>query len=142
MPLVLENIAKISITSSTKNLLLVRNFIEENARKYLSDPNIINQIILSVDEACTNIIKHTYKFDEGHSIYIENFIIKNQFVIKISYNGDAFDPNKRSIPDMSEYFAKYKVGGLGIPLMKKFMDKIEYMHSVNDFNELTLVKNI
>jgi serine/threonine-protein kinase RsbW len=138
----LENTAKISINSSTKNLLQVRNFIEDNAKKYLSDPNIINQIILSVDEACTNIIKHTYKFNESHKIEIENYAKKNQFVIKITYNGDEFDPNKRSIPDMKEYFAKYKVGGLGIPLMKKFMDKIEYLHSVNDFNELTLVKNI
>jgi serine/threonine-protein kinase RsbW len=138
----LENTAKISISSSTKNLMQVRNFIEGNAKKYLSDVNVINQIILSVDEACTNIIKHTYKFDENHTIEIENLINKNQFIVKISYNGDEFDPNKRSIPDMKEYFAKYKVGGLGIPLMKKFMDKIEYMHSRNNFNELIMVKYI
>jgi serine/threonine-protein kinase RsbW len=138
----LENTHKISISSSTKNLKQVRNFIEESAKKYLTDLNIINQIILAVDEACTNIIKHTYKFDENHLIYIEYFLENKQFIVKISYNGDEFDPNKRSLPDMKEYFAKYKVGGLGIPLMKKFMDKIEYMHSLNDFNELTLIKNI
>jgi serine/threonine-protein kinase RsbW len=138
----LEYSDKISISSSTKNLKQVRNFIEDSAKKSLSDINVINQIILSVDEACTNIIKHTYKFDESHIIDIENYIKNNQFIVKISYNGDEFDPNKRSLPDMKEYFAKYKVGGLGIPLMKKFMDKIEYMHSVNDFNELILVKNI
>jgi serine/threonine-protein kinase RsbW len=137
----LENTGKISISSSTKNLKQVRNFIEDSAKEYLTDINVINQIILSVDEACTNIIKHTYNFDENHIIYIENYIKNNQFIVKITYNGDEFDPNKRSLPDMKEYFAKYKVGGLGIPLMKKFMDKIEYMHSVNDFNELILVKN-
>lgn len=142
MNVVLENNAKISISSSTKNLMKVRNFIETNAKKYLTDSNTINQIILSVDEACTNIIKHTYKFDENHIIEIENLISKNQFIVKISYNGDEFDPNKRSIPDMKEYFAKYKVGGLGIPLMKKFMDKIDYLHTINNFNELTMVKYI
>lgn len=138
----MENIAKISIKSSTKNLFEVRNFIEDNAKKYLNDANVINQIILSVDEACTNIIKHTYKFDESHVIEIQNYANNKQFIIKIFYNGDEFDPNKRTAPDMKEYFAKYKVGGLGIPLMKKFMDKIDYMHYVNNFNELTLVKNI
>lgn len=137
----MENTVKISISSSTKNLVQVRNFIEEYAKKYLTDTKTINQIILSVDEACTNIIKHTYKFESNHTINIENYISNNQFIVKISYNGDEFDPNKRSLPDMKEYFAKYKVGGLGIPLMKKFMDKIEYIHSVNNFNELTLVKN-
>lgn len=138
----MEYTDKISINSSTKNLKEVRTFIEESAKKYLSDSNIINQIILAVDEACTNIIKHTYKFDESHTIEIENLANKKQFIVKISYNGNEFDPNKRSLPDMKEYFAKYKVGGLGIPLMKKFMDRIEYMHSVNDFNELKLIKNI
>ena len=138
----MENIAKISIKSSTKNLFEVRNFIEDNAKKYLNDTNVINQIILSVDEACTNIIKHTYKFDESHIIEIQNYANNKQFIIKIFYNGDEFDPNNRTAPDMKEYFAKYKVGGLGIPLMKKFMDKIVYMHYVNNFNELTLVKNI
>lgn len=138
----MESIDKILISSSTKNLKQVRNFIEQSAKKYLVDINIINQIVLSVDEACTNIIKHTYKFDENHTIEIENFIEKNQFIVKITYDGDAFDPNKHSLPDMKEYFAKYKVGGLGIPLMKKFMDKIEYIHSINNFNELVLIKNI
>jgi len=138
----LEKAAKILIKSSTRNLFEVRNFIEENAKKYLTDANIINQIILSVDEACTNIIKHTYKFDENHVIEIQNYTNNNQFVVKIFYNGDEFDPNKKNNPDMKEYFAKYKVGGLGIPLMKKFMDKIDYMHYVDNFNELTLVKNL
>lgn len=138
----MEKAAKILIKSSTRNLFEVRNFIEENAKKYLTDANIINQIILSVDEACTNIIKHTYKFDENHVIEIQNYTNNNQFVVKIFYNGDEFDPNKKNNPDMKEYFAKYKVGGLGIPLMKKFMDKIDYMHYVDNFNELTLVKNL
>ena len=99
-------------------------------------------VILGQNNTCFQIIKHTYKFDESHTIEIENLANKKQFIVKISYNGNEFDPNKRSLPDMKEYFAKYKVGGLGIPLMKKFMDRIEYMHSVNDFNELKLIKNI
>jgi anti-sigma regulatory factor (Ser/Thr protein kinase) len=43
---------------------------------------------------------------------------------------------------MKEYFSKYRVGGLGIPLMKKFMDKIEFIHKNPDNNILTLIKNV
>ncbi|MEZ4691221.1 MAG: ATP-binding protein [Ignavibacteria bacterium] len=32
----------------------------------------INQIILSVDEACTNIIKHAHHYDENKHIEMEN----------------------------------------------------------------------
>jgi anti-sigma regulatory factor (Ser/Thr protein kinase) len=43
---------------------------------------------------------------------------------------------------MKEYFAKYKVGGLGIPLIKKFMSKIEYAKINPNINSLTLIKDL
>ena len=52
----------------------------------------------------------------------------------------GFDPNDLNSPDMKEYFSKFKVGGLGVPIMKKFMNKIEYVHKNSDYNSLTLIK--
>ena len=128
---------KILIKSSTRNLSAVRDFVEDNAKKYVDDFKIVNQIVLSVDEACTNIIKHTFKFSENHNIEIGYLVSDNKFIIFLKYNGEKFDPNTKDAPDMKEYFAKYKVGGLGIPLMKKFMDKIEYSYQIPDSNTLT-----
>ena len=121
---------------------MVRDFVEDSAKKFVNDFKIINQIVLCVDEACTNIIKHTFKFNEEHNIEIGYVASDKTFIIFLKYNGAQFDPNTREIPDMKEYFAKYKVGGLGIPLMKKFMDKIEYSYQIPDSNTLTLIKNI
>jgi len=128
---------KILIKSSTSNLSLVRGFIEHKAKSLNLDLLTTNQIVISVDEACTNIIKHTHKFIE-----IESFLTDNKFIIILKYKGEAFDPTKKQNPDMNEYFAKYKVGGLGIPLMKKSMDKIEFTHTKPDLNSLTLIKVI
>ncbi|MBS1517592.1 MAG: ATP-binding protein [Bacteroidetes bacterium] len=128
--------------SSTKNLSLLRNFIEEKAEAFGFDESSINQIILSVDEACTNIIKHAHKYNEKENIEVDIDSNKNQFIIKLSYKGQAFDPNNISSPDMKEYFNKFKVGGLGVPIMKKFMNKIEFSHLNPDMNSLTLIKNL
>lgn len=133
---------KITISSSTKNLHLVRSFIEKKAHKLNIEPNVLNQILVSVDEACTNIIKHNYKYNENNFIDIVTDVNDNEFKITLVYKGDSFDPTKKSNPDMKEYFAKYKVGGLGIPLMKKSMDKIEFNHKEPDMNSLVLVKVI
>lgn len=133
---------KILFKSSTKNLSLLRNFIEEKAEAFGFDESSINQIILSVDEACTNIIKHAHKYNEKENIEVDIDSNKNQFIIKLSYKGQAFDPNNISSPDMKEYFNKFKVGGLGVPIMKKFMNKIEFSHLNPDMNSLTLIKNL
>lgn len=43
---------------------------------------------------------------------------------------------------MDEYFKSFRVGGLGIPMMKKFMNRIEYDYKIPDENSLTLIKSI
>jgi serine/threonine-protein kinase RsbW len=133
---------KIVINSSTRNLHLVREFIEKKGEALKVEPNILNQILVSVDEACTNIIKHNYKYDDSKFIEVEADTVDKKFIITLLYRGDDFDPTKKLNPDMKEYFAKYKVGGLGIPLMKKSMDSIEFSHTQPDINSLTLIKVI
>lgn len=131
---------KIVISSNTKNLSQVRDFVANSLLDAHINPKIIDQIVLSVDEACTNIIKHTYKFEDGHNIEVFIFINNDSIKVSIIYIGNAFDPNSKDVPDMTEYFKKYKVGGLGIPLIKKFIDKIEYTHTDSNLNNLTLIK--
>ncbi len=133
---------KILFTSSTKNLSLLRKFIEAKASEFGFDESTINQITLSVDEACTNIIKHAHKYNEKEIIEVEVKPETGQFKIVMKYKGKGFDPNDINNPDMNDYFNKFKVGGLGVPIMKKFMSKIEFVHSNSEDNYLTLIKSL
>ena len=119
---------QIKIPSSTKNLATIRKFVEDKALEMGFDPTLTNQIVLSVDEACTNIIKYTHKFNESESIELKIDTNGKQIKITINYHGDSFDPNNANEPDMEKYFEKFQVGGLGIPLMRKFMNDIVYIH--------------
>ncbi|MDQ3019333.1 MAG: ATP-binding protein [Bacteroidota bacterium] len=131
---------KILFSSSTKNLALLRNFIEAEAVAFGFDLSSINQIILSVDEACTNIIKHAHHYDDKEQIEVETHSENRQFKIIMKYKGQGFDPNNIQSPNMKDYFEKFKIGGLGVPIMKKFMNKIEFDHNNTDYNYLTLIK--
>ena len=133
---------KIVVNSSTKNLALVRNFVESQAGALGLTDNTVNQIVLSVDEACSNIIKYTHKFDDNKTIEVSVSKCSNDFVVEIFYEGEGFDPNKLNNPDMVDYFKHYKVGGLGIPMIKRFMNKIEYAHILPDSNKLILIKSL
>ncbi|MCE1165284.1 MAG: ATP-binding protein [Bacteroidetes bacterium] len=133
---------KILIKSSTGNLHLIRDFVEKKAAELGIDSKVISQIIISVDEACTNVIKHTHKYNDTNEIEVETVYKNKEFAVIIRYAGEAFDPTKKETPDMKEYFKKFKVGGLGIPIMKKSMDKIEFKHTKPNKNSLTLIKVI
>ena len=133
---------KILIASSTKNLHKVREFVSDIALSEGIAPDVVNQITLAVDEACTNIIKYSHKYDESKSIEITTHSDLHKFEIRISYQGEGFDPNNVQTPDMVEYFKNYRRGGLGIPMIKKFITKIEYEHLNPDKNYLTLIKSL
>lgn len=127
-------------SSSTKNLAKLRNFIEAKAIEFGFDESTINQIILSADEACTNIIKHAHKYNDKENIEVETHSENGEFKIIMKYKGKGFDPNNLDNPIMKDYFDKFKIGGLGVPIMKKFMNKIEFVHKNSDYNSLTLIK--
>ena len=57
-----------SILSRTDKLLEVREFVLEAARNSGFSEEEASKIVLAVDEACTNVIKHAYQFAPDRTI--------------------------------------------------------------------------
>jgi len=134
----------ISINGTFEQLGKLREFIEEYAMEFTNDEILVNNIVIAIDEACTNIIKHSYKSDINKLINISIAHNENNFVIEISDNGNPFNPINYPTPNMTEYFEQLKNGGLGIHLIRKLMDKVEYLPSqtLNGQNKLILTKDL
>jgi serine/threonine-protein kinase RsbW len=128
------------IHSQTEKLNLVREFIGEAAREYGFDDEAIGKIMLAVDEACTNIIKHAYGYAPDRTIDLEIETKNDRFAIVITHGGKSFDPVAVKKPDMQEYFKKYQRGGLGIHLMRTLMDGVEYETLPDSRNIVRLFK--
>ncbi|HTX18135.1 MAG TPA: ATP-binding protein [Bacteroidota bacterium] len=114
------------IPSQTEKLVLAREFVANAARVFGFAEDDVNNIALAVDEACTNIIKHAYHYATDKEIDIIISMKRPEFEIVIQDAGNHFDPTRVPVPDMKEYISHYKRGGLGMYLMKKLMDKVEY----------------
>lgn len=130
---------KLEVKSSTNNLSKVRDFVKEVALYAGFDDEAINKIILAVDEATTNIIKHAYKFSPEGKIFIQAVVKGNKFIITLKDQGRHFEPEKVPEPDLKELHEKRKIGGLGMFLMKKLMDEVSYDIS-DDYNTVSLIK--
>ena len=62
---------KLIVKSSTNNLSRIREFIHDAAKQCGFDTKTIGKITLAVDEACTNVIKHAYKYSPEGKIRSE-----------------------------------------------------------------------
>ncbi len=120
-------------------LPVLRNFISRIASKNKFSQSEVNALIISVDEACTNIIKHGYRDIQSGSITVNVNVKIDRFEVELIDHGISFDPNKVSDPNLAQYIQNGKKGGLGIFIMKKFLDDIQYITS-GKANVLRLIK--
>jgi len=120
-------------------LPVLRNFISRIAARYRFSKSDINALVISVDEACTNIIKHGYRDLPAGSIMVNVKVKNDRLVVELIDYGISFDPNQVSDPNLAQYIQNGKKGGLGIFIMKKFLDEIQYV-TCGTANILRLVK--
>lgn len=129
----------ISVQASTKHLAKVRDFVAKHAKEFGFNKQEVADIRLAVDEAYTNIIKHAYNNDDRKTVDIELGYNSTNFWISLLDTGDAFDPAKYSKPDVPKKIKEKKRGGVGVYLIKKLMDNVEY-HTEGSVNEIRMTK--
>ena len=134
--------SELRIKSKTENLSVIRDFVSENALTAGIPVSTVENIMLAVDEACTNIIKHAYKSCPEGEIIINIEYNKEKFTITIIDYGKSFEPERVPLPDLQKYYREHKVGGLGIYLMKSLMDDVKYTSVPGKYNQVLLSKNI
>ena len=97
------------------------------------------EINLGLDELFTNII--SYGFDDGieHQIKFSLAKEKETLVVQVEDDGIPFNPLDAAGPVESQDLDSINIGGLGIHLVKKVMDDIDYQR-VEGKNKLILKK--
>jgi serine/threonine-protein kinase RsbW len=105
-------------------------------------PAAIRKAELASEEALVNIIRHGYATAKGRiEIEVATFP-QSRIEITIKDEGLPFNPLSEKIHiDRSIPLEKRKAGGLGIFLMRKYMDEVFYRREKKS-NILTLVKKI
>ena len=141
-----HTIQTLQIQSKTELLADMRTFVAAAARDFGFGEGDVGKIELAIDEACTNIIKHAYRYNPDGIIEIQlserNEHGTHKFIVEIFDSGLSFDSSRYTAPDMTEYFRKLRHGGLGIVLMRKLMDEVEFGPSVAGRNTIRLIKHL
>jgi serine/threonine-protein kinase RsbW len=132
---------KITLTISydIRKFDLIRNSIVSFLEGNDIATDIISEIELTIYEAIANIIEHSSIEKRGKEITCELLILQNRVEITIENIGERFDVTAVEFPGIYEHFKRGRKRGLGIYIIRTFMDRIEYTYRGN-CNILKFVK--
>jgi sigma-B regulation protein RsbU (phosphoserine phosphatase) len=95
---------------------------------------------LCLDELITNIVSYGYDDDQRHEIHVGLALEDGALVCRIVDDAREYDPFVEAPePDLDAGVDDRPIGGLGVFLVKEFMDRTEYRRDGNR-NVVTLWK--
>ena len=104
-----------------------------------SSPAIDYLANLAIEELVTNCIKYGYDDADEHTITSELELVENELKLTVIDDGHRVNPLELTPPDINLPVEDRPVGGLGIHLLRKMSDRMEYAR-VEAKNHLTLWK--
>ena len=131
-----------NIGCSLENLKGVRDFIRKSLRSHVTSDVVLNEIILALDEMCSNLMIHSHQCNPDHHIEIHIDVPqKGKVIFEIIDDGQMFDINRYSQPDLGNLIQEKRKGGLGVRLVKSIMDEVVYT-TRNGRNVCRLTKKV
>ena len=129
------------IEATPENVDKAIEFVDKMLEEYDCPVKIQMAIDVAVDELFSNIAHYAYNPDKGFAT-VRVDVVKDPLAVEITFvdNGVPYDPLKKTDPDTTLSIEDRDIGGLGILIVKKTMDHINYEYK-DGKNILTIKKN-
>ena len=133
---------ELTVDAAVENIEVVTDFVNEELEKLDCPVKARRQIDVAIDELFGNIARYAYSPDVGKAT-VRFSVEENPLEVTITFidNGIPFNPLEKPNPDTHLSAEERPIGGLGIFLVKKSMDLVEYEYK-NGQNILKIKKNI
>lgn len=132
---------KIIIGCEKNELTKIRQFVADELEQHAIPDLQAHKLVLAVDEVCANLIIHANDCNPINKIELSLEFFPKQITFTFKDKGIGFDINEYQSPSMDELVSSRRQGGLGLLLVKRIMDKIEFSTEKN-YNICRLVKII
>jgi len=128
---------KVEFSSHTGNLALMRRFVRTFLDGYAFSEKERTLMVLGVDEACTNIIRHAYQLrdDQPIALWLEDAGDCLRMRLRDYGKQAAADDMQGRAHDL------IRPGGLGLHLIRSAFDNVDYILR-NRGTELVLTKKL
>ena len=133
----IESDISITVVPSMETVSQVAEFMETEMEKFEVSPKISMKLLIAIDEIYSNIVRYSGATQATVSINK----IENTLKLQFKDNGIPYNPLDAKEPDITASAEDRSIGGLGIFMVKKMLDNVEYKN-IDSCNVLTLTKNL
>jgi len=135
-----DDAIRLSVPSDAAVMTVVRALVEKMASLAGFDDQQRCRIVLAIDEACTNIIRHQYEGRPDGRIDIETRLgdDKGRVDFVLRDYGPIRDPESFRGRDLDDV----RPGGLGVHIISEVMDSMQYSPAPGGGMQLRLSKSV
>ena len=130
---------ELRIEASRDRINEVMDFVTSELTRHNCPPELQNGINVSVEETFSNIANYAYTPAKGDALI--GISVGDEAIIRFEDMGRPFNPLEQAAPDLDKPIMEREIGGLGIYLTRKLMDRLDY-ERLGDKNVLTIYKKI
>jgi serine/threonine-protein kinase RsbW len=128
---------KVEFSSHTGNLAPMRKFVRGFLDAYPFSEKERMLMVLGVDEACTNIIRHAYHLRDDQLISLSLEGLRHCIRLRLRDYGKQTESHTMK----GRAHELIKPGGLGLHLIRNAFDKVDYILKARG-TELVMTKNL
>ena len=131
---------ELTIEATPENVDKAIEFVDEMLEKYGCGMKEQMAIDVAVDELFANIAHYAYNPETGYAT-VKVDVVEDPLSVEITFvdNGKPYDPLAKDDPDTTQSIEDREIGGMGILIVKKSMDAVDYEYK-DGKNILTIKK--
>lgn len=131
----------LTLPNNIETIPQLTEFIDGFCEEQGIDMDTTFSLNLAVEEAVVNVMDYAYPEETVGYVDIQIDSDHGNITFVISDSGIPFDPTQKEEVDTTLSAEERKVGGLGIHLVRKIMDSVDYKY-IDNKNILTLKKKL
>ena len=132
---------RIMLTNDLKEVPKLNEFVTEMCETVGMNHDDAVKVKVAIEEAVVNVMKYAYPDGTTGDVTIEAASNDERLKFTIVDGGKVFDPTVMPKVDTTLSAKERRIGGLGIHIMRQYMDSMNY-ERIDNLNVLTLSKNI
>ena len=120
---IVGSLCQLSLPGRAQSLIMVRRAVEASATGCGFSKEQTQDIVLAVDEACQNVVRHAYAGSLDGDMVIDIRREHGEFLVLIRDFAPTVDPGTIKPRDLDDV----RPGGLGVHFIREIMDTMDYL---------------
>ena len=133
---------ELTLNATPENVDRAIEFVDEILEEYGCKRSVQMEIEVAVDELFSNIAHYAYDTKTGNAT-VQVDVTEDPLTVEITFvdSGKPYDPLAKADPDTTQSIEERPIGGMGILIVKKSMDAVDYEYK-DGKNILTIKKSM